>query len=222
MLDTLFSRLAPHYCLSCGEIGAQICDHCFYDIDLSPRQTCFKCHEILISQCCTHCAELAGVQQCVLAERRDILARLLDDYKFGYKRQASQIVARLLDESAPYFPPGTQLVPIPTSSRHVRRRGFDHTSDITRDLAARRKVSQSPLLVRRHNHAQVGASRAERRRYAESAYSLRVDRLDPEVCYVVCDDIVTTGASMVAAVGKLRAAGARKLVALALLQQPWQ
>ena len=222
MLDSLFSQLAPHYCLSCGKIGAQICESCFYDIDLHTRQTCFKCHELLISQQCVSCAELAGVQQCVLAERRDVLARLLDDYKFGYKREASHIVARVFDEYAPHFPADTCLVPIPTSSAHIRRRGFDHTYDIVREFASRRHLERSSLLARRHNHAQVGASRVERRQQAQSAYKLRTECLDSDICYVLCDDIVTTGASMVAAVGKLREAGAEKLVTVALMQQPWK
>lgn len=222
MLDSLFSQLAPHYCLSCGQIGAQICKSCFYDIDLSQRQTCFKCHEILVAQLCTRCPELEGVQQCVLAERRDILARLLDDYKFGHKREASRIIARIFDEYSPHFPTGTQIVPIPTSSMHVRRRGFDHTHDITRDFARRRDLVQSRLLLRRHNHVQVGASRAQRRSQAESAYQLRNQSLDSDIWYVVCDDIITTGASMIAALKLLEEAGATKLVVVALLQQPWK
>ena len=222
MLDSLFSRLAPHYCLSCGQIGVQICESCFYDIDLSARQTCFKCHRLLVLQQCMSCPELAGVQQCVLAERRDVLARLLDDYKFGYKREASHIIARVFDEYVPYLPTNTHVVPVPTSMAHIRKRGFDHTYDITRYFAARRNLRHSSLLVRCHNYSQVGTSRAERKRQAQSAYKLRVDYLDSDTCYVVCDDIVTTGASMLAAVGRLREAGAEKLVAVALLQQPWK
>ena len=222
MLETIFSRLAPHRCLSCGEIGAQICDNCFYDIDLSPRQTCFLCHGILIAQHCTACPQLIGVQQCVLAERRDILARLLDDYKFGYKREAYKVIARIFDEYAPHLPAGAHIVPIPTSSLHIRRRGFDHTHDITRELARRRGLTQSSLLARRHTHSQVGASRAQRRVQAQTAYVVRKRAIDPDAYYALCDDIITTGASIVAALDKLRHAGASKLVVIALLQQPWQ
>ena len=221
MLDSLFSRLAPHYCLSCGKIGVQICENCFYDIDLELRQTCFKCHSILSLQQCLSCDELKDVQQLILSERQGILLRLIDEYKFGAKREASMVMARLFDQYAPYFPADTQLVPIPTSSKHVRMRGFDHTHDFTKAFAALRKVSYMRALSRRHNHAQVGASLKQRQLQAKTAFTISVPLLKDNL-YVVCDDVVTTGSSVGAAVELLRSAGVKNIAVLALLQQPWK
>ena len=222
MLDSLFSRLAPHYCLSCGEIGAQICENCFYDIDLTARQTCLKCHGLLLSQQCGACEPLRGVQQFVFAERHGVLERLIDEYKFSYKREARHTIARLFTQHAPYFPTFAQIVPLPTSAPHIRKRGFDHTQDITRQFSHDRGLQHRRLLERRHNHAQVGATVLERRQRAETAFSLQEEALDPDLLYVICDDIVTTGASMVAATSLLRGAGARNIAVMALLQQPWK
>lgn len=221
MLDSLFSRLAPHYCLSCGAIGMQICENCFYDIDLELRQTCFKCHSILSLQQCLSCDELKNVQQLILSERQGILLRLIDEYKFGAKREAFMIIARLFDQYAPYFPAGTQLVPIPTSSKHIRMRGFDHTHDFTKAFAELREIPYVRALHRRHNHAQVGASVKQRRLQAETAF-ISTRPLADDVLYVLCDDIVTTGASASAAIEALRLTGAKNVAVLALLQQPWK
>lgn len=222
MLETLFSRLAPHYCLSCGEIGRQICDNCFYDIELAPRQTCLKCHRILVHQTCLSCPELADVPQYVLASRDGVLARVVDEYKFNCTREAYKLLARLYDEGLPYLDSAT-FVPLPTSSRHVRMRSFDHTRDIVRELSRRRGHGYSALLRRTHNTAQHGSTRHERQTYAATAFAMsRDDVLDPDKLYVLCDDIVTTGASMTAALTMLRRAGATRLMAVALLQQPWK
>ena len=222
MLDSLFSQLAPHYCLSCGEIGAQICENCFYDIDLTPRQNCLNCHGLLLAQQCGSCGLLPGVQQFVFAERNGILERLIDDYKFSYKREAYHTIARLFMHYAPHFPASAQIIPIPTSATHIRQRGFDHTQDITKQFSRDRGLRHERLLGRRHNHAQVGADVRERKRRAESAFVVKRESIDSETLYVVCDDIVTTGASMVAATSLLRSAGARNIVVMALLQQPWK
>ena len=222
MLDSLFSAFAPHYCLSCGEIGAQICDHCFYDIELQLRQTCFVCHGLLMAQQCSSCESVRGVTQLVLGERDGIAARLIDRYKFGHTREAYKLLARLFDAHAPYLPEGSCLVPIPTASSHIRRRGFDHTRDIARALARRRNLKYAPLLVRRHNKAQVGASATQRKRQAAEAFKVSRTPLSPDTLYILCDDIVTTGASLGAAAARLREAGAERIVALALVQQPWK
>lgn len=222
MLDSLFSSFAPHYCFSCGDIGAQICDNCFFDIDLSPRQTCLSCHGLLINLQCRSCHQLSDVSQIVLAERHGILERLIDEYKFTHTRGSYKLIARLFDEYAPIFPTSAHIIPIPTSSPHIRARGFDHTRDIAARFAKLRDLRCTPLFKRRHNLAQVGVSAATRRAQAATAFSSLRRVPDSGALYVVCDDIVTTGASVSAAIEKLRLAGAQNLAILALLQQPWK
>lgn len=222
MLKTLFSRLAPHYCLSCGEIGRQICDNCFFDIEMQARETCLRCHGLLTALQCSICDELRGVTQVVLAERGDVLGRLVDEYKFLCTRETSTLIAKFLDSAAPHFPTDAVLVPIPTSPAHVRRRGFDHTRDIVSEFARLRHLSYSQLLTRQHNLAQFGAGYHERQTRAQEAFGLSRESVATDKVYIVCDDIVTTGASMAAAVAKLREAGATRIIVLALLQQPWK
>lgn len=222
MLETLFSQFSPHYCLSCGEIGRQICDDCFFNIELQPREACFRCHGFLTGLQCPVCPDLQSVTQVVVAEREDVIGRLVDEYKFHCTRESSLVIARFLDSAVPYFPPDSILVPLPTSAKHVRQRGFDHTRDIVREFAALRQLKYAQLLIRQHNLPQFGADFHERHARAHNAFGLAVEHIDPDKTYIVCDDIITTGASMSAATAKLKEAGATKIVALALLQQPWK
>ena len=100
-------------------------------------------------------------------------------------------------------------------------RGFDHTHDFTKAFAELREIPYVRALHRRHNHAQVGASVKQRRLQAETAF-ISTRPLADDVLYVLCDDIVTTGASASAAIEALRLTGAKNVAVLALLQQPWK
>lgn len=222
MLDSLFSTFAPHYCLSCGRFGRQICDYCFYDIELSIRETCMVCHRLLQRQQCRTCRNLHGVRQIVLGEREGILERMMDEYKFACRRETHRVFAQLLDVHMPHFPAGSQIVPIPTAPSHIRRRGFDHTRDIYKRFATTRELAYAPLLSRLHNSAQFGATAAQRRYQAARAFKLNADVINVDTHYLLCDDIVTTGASMSAGVKLLRGAGAQHITVVALLQQPWK
>jgi predicted amidophosphoribosyltransferase len=55
---------------------------------------------------------------------------------------------------------------------------------------------------------QVGASAEKRKKQAQEAYALRAD-FDPDLHYVLVDDVWTTGSSMLAAAQKLRSCGAQ-------------
>lgn len=223
MLKSLISYLAPHYCLSCGEIGEQICRNCYFDIELSLRETCFMCHRILSHQQCMSCHLLQGTTQWVLAEREGVLERLIDEYKFSSARGTEAIIAQLLCDGTPLLPSDVCLVPVPTAPSHIRRRGFDHTRDITKRLARLKQVSVESVVARRSSSTQVGANRRERQQQAAQAYQLkRGSEIHQSRTYIICDDIVTTGATMSAMVELLRRAGATNIICLALLQQPWQ
>ena len=130
--------------------------------------------------------------------------------------------AQLLDVHMPHFPAGSQIVPIPTAPSHIRRRGFDHTRDIYKRFATTRELAYAPLLSRLHNSAQFGATAAQLRSQAARAFKLNADVINVDTHYLLCDDIVTTGASMSAGVKLLRGAGAQHITVVALLQQPWK
>ena len=65
------------------------------------------------------------------------------------------------------------------------------------------------VLVRNKNTVQVGASREERASQAKEAY--RALKIDSSKNYLLLDDVWTTGSSMMAAMQKLREAGAEKI-----------
>ncbi|MFM8268472.1 MAG: ComF family protein [Ilumatobacteraceae bacterium] len=106
----------------------------------------------------------------------------------------------------------------PTSRRRVAHRGFDQAELLARALARRLGVPCRRLLRRRQgaDRPQTGLDRHER--LASPGFEGRVPAGRPRV--LVVDDVVTTGATLRAAVVALRGAGAGAVQCVAVAATP--
>jgi predicted amidophosphoribosyltransferase len=104
----------------------------------------------------------------------------------------------------------------PTSSRRVRKRGYDQAEVIAQAVARQLGVPCRRLLYRAHGAPQTGKSRADR--LVGPAFRARSPR--PGLAVLVVDDVVTTGATLRTAADALRASGVARveLVAAASAQ----
>ena len=145
---------------------------------------------------------------------------------FLAERLAWSVHALLMSE--PYGAGGIVLVPIPSSARAVRRRGFDATASIAR-LAARQLRARYPMTVRlalaqgRRVADQAGLGAAARQQNLCGAFRLR--KPITAAAAVLVDDLVTTGSSLTEAARVLRAAritvlGAATVAATVRLRPP--
>ena len=194
----LLDLLAPHSCRGCGRIGSVVCERCKNNL---------KCCNFDISE-----------PIYVLGPREGLLDDLVHAYKYDSVRAIAKVFAELLDTKLPAFDrANTVIVPLPTSTAHIRSRGFDHTLYLAKRLKRLRGYKVASLLSRTKNTVQVGADEKTRKAQAEQAFEVRKNaQLDPNVTYIVLDDVWTTGASMQAAVKKLRRAGAKNVVVAVL------
>jgi predicted amidophosphoribosyltransferase len=113
---------------------------------------------------------------------------------------------------------GVALVPVPSTSQAVLARGHDPLLRITRAAAARLRrrgidCTVAPVLVHRRQVAdQAGLSATQRVANLDGAFQARcTGPLSRSI--IVVDDVVTTGASLAAAVTALRDAGAEPVAA---------
>jgi ComF family protein len=142
---------------------------------------------------------------------RDLIVAL----KFRHRRAAATVLARQMVRRIPL-----QHIDVvtwaPTSERRARRRGYDQAEVIARAVARQLGVPCRRLLYRAHGTPQTGKSRADR--LTGPAFRARRPRAGLSV--LVVDDVVTTGATLLAAAQALRAAGVARveLVAAASTQ----
>jgi len=111
------------------------------------------------------------------------------------------------------------VVPVPLHPRRLRARGFNPAALLARALARSRGLDCDPLALERlrDTPSQTGLAIAARRRNVAGCMSAR--RRAP-ACVWLVDDVLTTGATAREAARALRAAGARRVVALAAARTP--
>ena len=193
---SILDLLAPFTCRGCGHTGELLCE------------------------CCKNYIKVGGID---ISERADwvyavgyregVLERLVEEYKYKSVRRTAGLLAELLSDALPELPEDTVIVPLPTISRHIRERGFDHTLLIAKKLAMLRGFSVARVLLRNEQKVQVGADEKTRRAQAARAYKMASSAgLDASCTYVLLDDVWTTGASMEAAREVLMKNGAKRVL----------
>jgi competence protein ComFC len=219
MIDTLFSYLAPHPCCSCGKLGSLLCDNCKYNIICEISISCMICGAISANNgICSTCTAPYSKAWCV-GERTDELKRLIDGFKFENKKEAYKPLGDLLDACVAQLPEETVIVAIPTTSAHIRVRGYDHALLVGKYFAAKRGLTYRPVLQRRTNTSQRNANRKERLLQAKMAFKT-TGNISDNVPYLLIDDITTTGATLHFAAKALRAAGATTVWVATIARQP--
>ena len=185
----------PRTCPLCGAGGRSPCDVCWVSLDPAP----------------------VGPVPALIAYEGEG-ARLITLLKYANRRAC---VDRLADGMALLVEPGSVDVVTwaPTSARRRRARGFDQAEVLARAVSRRLGLPCRRLLVRTGGDAQTGRTRAERfvagPQFDANPFVLRWPRR-----VLVVDDVVTTGATIAAAVSALERAGAWRVLPVAAAATP--
>lgn len=187
-------------CAGCGLTGTLLCDACRSELTPVPRR--LRTPE---GRSCHVALRYEGV-----AAR--CLRRLKDDGETWLARPFGAALAPVLGRLATR---GVVVVPVPTSRRSFRRRGYRVPELLVRWAGA------TPVRVLRWARApgdQRGLGAAQRRANVRGA--MRAVAPGHGVRAVVVDDVVTTGATADEAVRALRAAGFDVIAVVALAATP--
>ena len=177
---------------------------------------CFRC------RCLT--GEYAACRSCrsplrhvwVTTEYDGLARQPLHSYKFQRARAAAATLAQNITDTLPYLPSDTVVTYVPTATKRMRVRGYDHAELIAREVAEMKSLPFRRLASRLTQSRQVGASRAVRLKQLDGAFGL-VDEAPRRV--LIIDDVVTTGATLEAMAVLLRRAGARDVSAAVFAQK---
>lgn len=211
LADIATSAFAPHSCVVCMQESSLLHAWCADHLPLTPSM-CHWCGGLNSdSSRCSSCRSKTPVEYLFVRTKLSGPARELTfRYKFSYARQAHKVIAREIHATLPQVMPGFALCGAPTSSRHIRSRGFDHNRLVVAELA---KLTGLPVFggLRRTKHTkQVGQKRQARLVQQKGVFA--VDGAAPDKILLI-DDVFTTGATLSECARVLKGAGTKHVYA---------
>lgn len=105
------------------------------------------------------------------------LKELIWQVKYQRQRSTARQLGVYLAERLPYLPAETLVVPIPTASSRIRRRGYDQAEVIAEALANKLNLTYQRALARTGQKELVGKRRVDRQKMMQNAF-----RVKPKAC----------------------------------------
>jgi predicted amidophosphoribosyltransferase len=180
----------PRTCVFCGIGTEYLCHLCFFNNFANPQFTTIENIPTL---------SMSRYQDLV----REVVVRHKDHHFIGIRKFLSQSLSlgiKLMD-----LPQDCHIISIPTSPREIRRRLDDPVRFMVSGAAhlAEKKFNRAILKLDRSKKDQVGLNFDERE--LNMLHVFKVSEVVNRV--VICDDVVTSGATLRSAVRTLKMAG---------------
>jgi ComF family protein len=219
----LLDLLYPPRCPGCGRVGVLFCDACRWSIQAYPAATCIRCAQpLLVRGLCAGCAADCSPLDSVIAATvfAHPIRPAIHEFKYEGVRDLARPLAEWLYAAwRLYSLQADLIVPVPLHPKREAERGYNQAALLARELSAFTGVPVAPAeLVRTvRTRPQVGLSREQRRANISGAFRCAGKVTDLQI--VLVDDVCTTGATLEACAGELRAAGAARVQGLVVARR---
>ncbi len=224
-LDQLFNIIFPMVCLGCKKYvagGTVICSDCFQKISRNQKLFCGKCRARLPDGkkiCHSDFPYLLGA---VGSYGDEILQNLIHALKFNYVKLAASPLGKLLIDYVTGLnlePEKFIVLPIPLSKQRLRKRGFNQAELIAKIFAEHFELPILSGALERTKHTKPQSETkglSERNENVSGCFIVTRPESIAGKNILLIDDVITSGATLLAAATVLKNAGARKIIALAM------
>ena len=216
MFDGLLNLLLPPRCGGCGRLGSLYCDGCRRRTRRLEEPICGRCgaeveHVRAACGCRGRIRRLTSLRSAAAYEGP--LEKALHRFKYEGRQPLARPLAMLLAERLAVDGIAAEVVTwVPLHERRHRRRGYNQAELLGRELARLCGLPVLAGLVRdRDTAAQVGLDRLHRQTNVAGAFHWEGKELARRSLLLI-DDVATTGATLEACAGALKAAGAGAVI----------
>ncbi len=213
VIDGLF----PRFCLRCKREGEWVCRVCLESSrPMSPVATCVFCGTpSLAGRTCTHCASGRSLDGCLSVGwyADPVLRQAIAVWKYHGDQNAWSALERWVRGSDVFsrLPPGEWMTTeVPLHTARQRERGFNQAEAIAAAAAQRLHAPHAKLLARAA-WTEPQARRGSKERAVGDLDGAFRPIARPPTHVLLCDDVVTTAATLDAAAQALKAAGAEQV-----------
>ena len=229
----LFSLFYPDECRICAAplvrfTWAPVCGRCLGAVSpLSPDAQCIQCGVPFENANPLHGGALCGICRRGATEfdwargygayegtLRHLIHLLKYDRMEPLAKPLAARLASLLEQAGPV----DLIVPVPLDRRRHRTRGFNQSEFLSAELSRLCGAPHAPRLLRRRRvtQTQTGLTHRQRRLNVRGAFETPRPEAVAGKRIALVDDVITTGATASACARVLKAAGAERVVVVAL------
>jgi competence protein ComFC len=220
-LDLLF----PRWCLGCGKEGDFICGDCRRGLPAIAPPVCPRCGSPLARGFACHdwpdtTDGIDGIRSPFVFD--GVIRRAVHELKYRNLRALAPFLAGLLYEYLVANPiPADVLLPVPLHRKRLRERGYNQSALVAEELGCLcgLPVAANGLLRLHYTSPQArSAGVSERQRNVAGAFACPDARFRDKIVLLI-DDVSTSGATLNACAGALKAAGAAQVWGLTLARE---
>jgi ComF family protein len=215
-IRSIFNQLIPRTCLLCGDATrtGHVCPACLTDLPWHAQPQCPQCATPTPQgQTCGACLKRPPAFDRTIAALRYVfpLDRLIPRLKYQGQLAIAPALGEWLARATEAAPVPDRLIAMPLHAARIRERGFNHATEIARDVAARQGLPLDLGSCRRIRDTppQTGLKHDARRRNLRGAFACSGDVRGQHIALV--DDVMTTGTSLDELAATLKQAGAREV-----------
>ncbi|MCL2246474.1 MAG: ComF family protein [Lentimicrobiaceae bacterium] len=211
MLSSLLNFFYPRACISCGNVLLQqepfFCLHCLHNL---PETRYHEFDESPLSKIFTGRVQIENVGSFLFYKKGNQVQKILHHLKYKGGKEIGSFLgniygAQLIQNEK--WKALDLIIPIPLHKKKEKERGYNQSEWIAKGLSSGMQIPYNTALLTRaeFTETQTKKSRFHRWENVKEVFQLTHPEILQNKHVLLCDDVLTTGATMEAAIQKLKA-----------------
>jgi len=218
VLEKLIDLISPVECSQCGRPKKSVCDDCWQKLTVTRTPACFWCNSLTQNgKTCPRCSRKTHLTGATVPFRLDgIIKTGIYQLKYSGDRKSAQLFGTKIGQYLPDIKIDC-ICYVPSTGKSTRKRGYNQAKLLAKQVSLDTGLPLESLLFRLEHTDQIGLNRSQRLNSVSGNFISRASCAGKNV--LICDDVVTTGATLNECAYTLKIAGARSVWGLAVAKK---